>query len=200
LNLDWEKRYAAVDNLFGTSPSILLQSYAHLMSPGQSVLAIGDGEGRNGVWLAEQGLKVLSVDISPTAQRRARALARQRDVDIEVRCIDLRQWDWPISSFDLITLIFVHFPAATRHQVHQKMIAALKPSGLIMIEAFHIDQLQYGTGGPPDAEMLYCQDILEEDFKGLEVLELKQEVTDVVIAGKPIGQGASLRFVARRSK
>jgi SAM-dependent methyltransferase len=200
LNLDWENRYAAVDNLFGASPSTLIQSYAHLMSPGQSVLAIGDGEGRNGVWLAEQGLKVLSVDISPTAQRRARALARQRGVDIEVRCIDLCQWDWPISSFDLITLIFVHFPAATRHQVHQKMIAALKPGGLIMIEAFHIDQLQYGTGGPPDPEMLYCKDILEEDFRDLEVLELKQEVTDVVIAGKPTGQGASLCFVARRSE
>ncbi len=195
---DWEASYRAVDNLFGTRPSTLLQSCASLLSPGQKALAIGDGEGRNGVWLAEQGLEVLSVDLSPTALRRARDLAAARRVSLETLCTDFCQWQWPVASFDLVTLIFVHLPAALRHELHRNMAAALKPGGLLIIEVFHVEQLRYGTGGPKDPGMLYDENLLLEEFAGLEVLKIEREMTTVVKAGEPDGEGMTVRFVARR--
>ena len=196
---DWEASYAAVDNLFGTQPSELLQSCRPYLQAGRKVLAVGDGEGRNGVWLAEQGLEVLSIDLSPTALQRARELAARRNTRIETLCTDLCQWSWPVETFDLVTLIFVHFPPALRRTLHHNMIAALKPGGLVIIEAFHTDQLKYGTGGPDDPAMLYHEDLMEEDFGGMEILENSKAMTEVVKAGEPKGEGMSLRFVARRA-
>lgn len=195
---DWEASYTAVDNLFGARPSTLLQSCAHLLAAGQKALAVGDGEGRNGVWLAEQGLEVLSVDLSPTALKRARDLARQRGVDIETLCADLCQWHWPEEAFDVVALIFVHFPPPLRRNLHHHMSAALKPGGLVIIEAFHVTQLQFDTGGPDDPAMLYHEDLLLEDFSGLEVLKNDKAITEVVKAGEPAGEGMAMRFVARR--
>ncbi len=195
---DWEADYAAVDHLFGTQPSALLQSCQPRLRAGQRALAVGDGEGRNGVWLAEQGLDVLSIDLSPTALKRARELAARRNTRIRTLHADIRHWPWLVEAFDLVTLIFVHFPAAQRRPLHRNMEAALKPGGLLIIEAFHVEQLRCGTGGPKDPAMLYHERIVEKDFSDLEILENRKAMTGVVKAGQPRGEGVTLRFVARR--
>ena len=60
----WDKRYAEPGYAYGTGPNAFLISRRHLLHPGMKALAVADGEGRNGVWLAQQGLEVLSVDAS----------------------------------------------------------------------------------------------------------------------------------------
>lgn len=196
---DWEQRYAASTDLFGASPpSPLLVAHRHLLTPGSAALAVGDGEGRNGVWLAAQGLEVLSVDISPTALARARALARAQGLALEAREVDILEWDWPVAAFDLVVYIFVHLPEGERRRVHRAMAAALRPGGYLMLECFHRDQLDRDTGGPPYPELLYSEEELRQDFADMEILRLRQVETEVRKEGEYLGQGAAVHLVGRK--
>ena len=161
---DWEQRYSEVARLFGETPSELLVAEKHRLQTGMSALAAGDGEGRNGVWLAEQGLQVVAIDISATALQRSRMLAEQRDVHIETLCTDLLNWSWPSSRFDVITSIFIHLPDPLRRQLHRSMLQALKPGGLLLIEGFHVDQVGLDSGGPSDPTLMLSETVLEQDF------------------------------------
>ena len=194
---DWEQRYQATDRLFEDKPSDLLLSHQSLLQTGMQVLAIGDGEGRNGVWLADQGLDVLSVDISSTALARAQDRARQQGVKLHTCCADILNWDWPVNAFDLITCIFVHLPSPARHRLHGHLHRALKPQGLVMIEGFHQQQRQRDSGGPRDADLLYDEDSLRRDFPDYEILLLERRETAVRLAGQCQGNGCVIHFIAR---
>jgi len=194
----WEQRYADSDNLFGRTPSELLLAWKDHFRTGLSALAVGDGEGRNGVWLAEQGLDVLSIDISSTALSRAEGFAAERGVKLQTECADLLTWQWPQQSFDIITSIFVHMHAELRQQVHQSMLQAIRPGGLILIEGYHTDQCKMGSGGPSDPSMMFTPELLKEDFPGMTVLHAEVLSTDVVMDGNQLGKGAACHFVAQK--
>jgi len=195
---DWEQRYSEVARLFGDTPSELLLAEQQRFQPGQTALAAGDGEGRNGVWLAEQGLQVLAIDISATALQRSRMLAEQRGVRIETLCTDLLNWSWPATRFDVITSIFIHLPDSLRRQLHQSMWQALKPGGLLLIEGFHVDQAGLNSGGPSDPTLMLSETILEQEFPEAEILRLEHFTTRVETAGVCQGDGAAIHFVARK--
>jgi 2-polyprenyl-3-methyl-5-hydroxy-6-metoxy-1,4-benzoquinol methylase len=78
----WEARLGAAGYLFDTEPDAFLRGQAGRLRRGQRALAVAGGEGRNGTWLAEQQLDVVSVDFSPTALAKARQLARSRGVEL----------------------------------------------------------------------------------------------------------------------
>lgn len=103
----WDARYAQPGFLFGETPNVFLQSQAFRLTLGQSVLAVADGEGRNGVWLAEQGLKVHAIDASPVAMAKSQALAAQRKVNLRWEQADLLAWVWPEAAYDVIAAIFI---------------------------------------------------------------------------------------------
>src|SRR3981081_180585 len=105
----WESRFAAPEYLFGTAPNAFLKSQAHRLEPGQKALALADGEGRNGVWVAELGLDVLSLDFSANALKKARALAALRRFDLRFQQVALATWPWPTAELDVIVAIFIQF-------------------------------------------------------------------------------------------
>lgn len=194
----WEQRYAETGYAYGTQPNVYLTTHAALFQPGQRALVIGDGEGRNGVWLAEQGLHVLSVDYSATGLRKAEALAQERGVNLSTECVDLTSWEWPQGVFDFVVIIYVHFPPEVRARLHQAALHALKPGGQVILEAFTYEQLQHNSGGPPVREMLYDAALLEDDFSGGEIIEL-DECCDVLNEGKyHVGDAAIVRARIRR--
>jgi len=193
----WEQRYADSDNLFGHTPSELLLAWKDQLTAGQSALAVGDGEGRNGVWLAEQGLDVLSIDISATALSRAKAFATQRNVTLKTECADLLTWHWPQQGFDVITSIFVHMSAEQRRQLHSSILHAIKPGGLILIEGYHTEQCKLGSGGPKDPSLMLTAELLEEDFPGMTILHSAVLPTEVIMDGKEYGKGVACHFVAQ---
>jgi cyclopropane fatty-acyl-phospholipid synthase-like methyltransferase len=196
----WEQRYAETGYAYGTQPNVYLTTHANLFQPGQRALVIGDGEGRNGVWLAEQGLHVLSVDYSATGLRKAEALAQERSVSLSTECVDLTEWDWPQGVFDFVVIIYVHFPPEIRARLHQAALHALKPGGQVILEAFTYEQLQHNSGGPPVREMLYDATLLEDDFRGGEIVEL-DECCDVLNEGKyHVGDAAIVRARIRRAR
>jgi SAM-dependent methyltransferase len=160
----WESRFGADGYLFGTAPNAFLASQRERLPKRGRALAVADGEGRNGVWLAEQGLDVVSMDFSPAAQAKARALAASRGVSITTECVDLTEWSWPADAYDVIVVIFAQ--PLDREMLFAGVARALKPGGLLLLEGYTPKQLTYGTGGPSDIERLYTREVIERGFAG----------------------------------
>ena len=154
----WETRYAINDFVFGKAPNYFLASCKALLPKSGKVLAVADGEGRNGVWLAEQGLDVLSLDFSPTAQAKAKKLAAERGAKLAFELGDVHTWAYPEAAYDVVVEIFTQFSTpAERAMKWAGMRKALKPGGLLILQGYTPKQLQYGTGGPQVLENLYTR-------------------------------------------
>lgn len=194
----WEERYALPGYLYGSAPNRFLAAQAHLLRPGMHALAVADGDGRNGVWLAEQGLRVLSVDRSPLAIEKAAALAASRGVTLETEVVDLFQWRWPVATFDVVVSIFFHLASPRREAMHARMVRTLRPGGRLILEAFTKRQLQFASGGPRDLEALYSAEELQADFADLEIERLDEAETELDEGAFHQGPAALIRLVARK--
>ena len=194
----WNNRYAEPGFAYGTEPNAFLVSQRSFLRPGMQALAVADGEGRNGVWLAQQGLDVLSVDASEVGLSKARELAADRGVRLRTERADLAAWTWPEAEYDVVVAIFIHFPPEMRARLHRAMLGALKPGGLLILEAFTPEQLNYKSGGPPVAEMLYTADTLRIDLAGAGIVSLEEHVTELAEGKYHRGPAAVVRLVARR--
>ena len=195
----WDSRYGEDGFAYGLAPNVFLASFAETLTAGKNVLVIGDGEGRNGVWLAEQGCHVVSVDSSKVGVEKAKNLAIEKNVQIEAICADLNNWDWPIAGFDFVVIIYVHFPPNIRALLHNKVVSALKPGGQLIMESFTPDQLNYSSGGPPVLEMLYTVDMMRSDFKLLEIQQLEECIVSLDEGKYHCGDGAVVRLQAKKS-
>lgn len=172
----WDQAFDSPHYKYGTEPNAFLREQAHRLPPAARVLVPGDGEGRNGVWLAAQGHDVLSVDASAVGLDKARELARQRGVALQTLQADLTAWTPEPASCDAVVLTYVHLPSQVRPTIHRRLARALRPGGWLLLEAFHPGQLAFASGGPRDVDMLYTLAALRNDFAGLLREELGAEV------------------------
>jgi len=196
----WDERYAGEDYFFGTEPNAFLVSQRHLLKPGMSCLAVADGEGRNGVWLAQQGLQVLSVEASAVALEKAKKLAQQRGVSIDFEQADLAHWQWGANRFDVVVAIFIQFaPPALREQMFADIKRCLKPGGLLLLQGYTPRQLEYKTGGPSAVENLYTEALLRKEFGDMEILQLSEHDEHVSEGTGHSGMSALIDLVARKS-
>ena len=170
----WNARFAEEDLAYGEEPNAFVQEQAWRLPAGARVLLPGDGQGRNGVWLARQGFDATCVDWSETGLERARALAARHAVSIEPILADLGDWLWPESEYDAVVAVHLHLMPEIRRQAHRGMLRALKPGGLILLEAFDLEQAGLGSGGPRNPLMLYSAEMLAEDFAEAEILMLER--------------------------
>lgn len=197
----WDQRYAGAEGfLFGREPNQFLAREAGRLKPGQRVLCLADGEGRNGTFLAGRGLAVLSVDLSPVALAKARALAAERAVTMEFEEANLATWDWPIAAYDAVVAVFIQFAGPKlRARIFAAIEAALKPGGLLLMEGYRPEQLAYGTGGPPHAENMYSEALLREAFAGMEILLLRSYDAEIAEGPAHKGMSALIDLVARKA-
>lgn len=192
----WDEEFSKPGHRYGTEPNGFLVEMAGRLPPGARVIAAGDGEGRNGVWLAGQGHHVLALDASAVGLGKARALAEERGVAIETAVVDLSSYDPQSGSADAVVLIYVHMPSAIRRAAHRNLMRALKPGGLVILEAFHRNQLGRGSGGPPDVSMLFDLALLEEDFgPDIRAIHAFEGDVDLDEGRGHRGRGAVVRFV-----
>lgn len=195
----WNQRFSVPDFVFGTAPNAFLAAQAPRLRPGMSALCVADGEGRNSVWLAKQGLKVTAFDFSPVALEKARKFARDSGVAVDYRLSTVADWDYGARRYDVVVAIFIQFsPPAERARVFAGMVRALEPGGLLFLQGYSTAQLKYGTGGPKQMENLYTEPMLREAFSGLEILHLgsREEVLDE--GSRHQGMSAVADLVARR--
>ncbi len=169
----WNRRYATAQYIFGEMPNVYLQRQAAHLKPG-SALSVADGEGRNGVWLAEQGLQVDAFDFSPLALEKARNLAQRRHQSVHWQCSDWQSFDWKTAHYDNVVGIFFQFAnPEDRAALFAQMDASLKPGGTLVIQGYSLAQLQYNTGGPGKRDHLYDEQLMREAFPQYDMLDLK---------------------------
>jgi len=195
----WEGRYKAPEFIFGKAPNYFLAQCQHLLPSSGKALAVADGEGRNGVWLAERGLDVTSLDFSPAAQEKARTLAAERDVKIDIVNADVHTWAYPRAAFDVVAEIFTQFSSpAERALKWSGMRKALKPGGLLIVQGYTPKQLEYGTGGPKQIENLYTRAMLEEAFDGFHGMRFIEEELEMHEGAAHGGMSAVIGMTARK--
>jgi cyclopropane fatty-acyl-phospholipid synthase-like methyltransferase len=194
----WDERYATPEYVFGTQPNVWLAANEALLQPGMRALVPGDGEGRNGVWLAERGLVVTSIDASPIGVEKAQKLARARGVSLDIVCADLRTWQPEGPVYELVVSAFVHIGSADRAAVHATYVAAMAPGGYLILEGFTPDHLGYGKGGPKVEAMMFTEDRLRSDFAALDILQLEALKTELPASERHGGPAAVIRMLARK--
>jgi len=195
----WNQRYSAPEYIFGTSPNRFLVSQQHLFKPGDRVLDLACGEGRNSVWLASLGCSVLGMDVSPLALTKARQLAADRGVTVTWQEADVRSWQWQPDAFDAVVCIFIQFAEpAQRVRLFSGFQTTLKAGGKLVLQGYTPKQVEYKTGGPPQAEHMYTTAMLRDAFASLDIVHL-QEHEDVLSEGtKHVGRSALIDLVAYR--
>jgi SAM-dependent methyltransferase len=200
----WDERYRGEPYAYGLEPNAFLAAQAGHLKPGMRAFVPGDGEGRNGVWLAARGLEVDTLDLSAFGVEKAQRLAAHRGVSINAMQADALAWDWPEARYDLIALIFLHLVEPDRRRLHAKAVGALKPGGLIVLEAFRTEQVERqkagARGGPRDPALLYPAEALRADFEGEEILALEAVDAAMAEGALHVGMSAVVRALVRRRR
>jgi SAM-dependent methyltransferase len=197
----WSKRYrdAGDDYLFGVAPNRFLEAHRHFLTAGATALSVADGEGRNSVWLAEQGLAVTALEISPVAVEKAARLARGRQVEVEFVQADIMNMTWPIAAFDLVVGIFIQFVGPVdRDLLFAQIKQAVKAGGLVLLHGYTPRQLEYRTGGPSAVENLYTEALLRDAFADFELLVLREYEDELTEGSGHRGRSAVIDLIARR--
>lgn len=151
----WNERFNSEEYYYGEESNVFIQQQAFRLEPSQKVIAFAEGEGRNAVFLAKRNLEVTAIDYAESGLQKAKKLAQKHGVDIHTQKIDLMVEDVASEEYDAAIMVFGHFHKNAQTMVLNKMKKAIKPKGILMLEVFSNEQLKYGTGGPPELEMLY---------------------------------------------
>lgn len=195
----WQGRYSVPDYIFGKGPNYFIASCKDLLPKSGKALAVADGEGRNGVWLAEQGLEVVSLDFSQVGQEKAAALAKEHGVSMQIVNGDVHTWDYPENAYDVVAEIFTQFSSPDERKLKwDGMKKTLKPSGLMIIQGYTPKQLEYKTGGPGKLENLYTRAMLEEAFSGFTDMNIVEEEIEMHEGSGHGGMSAVVNFTARQ--
>lgn len=191
----WDERYSAEVYAYGKTPNKFLEENYHLIPKGK-VLCLAEGEGRNAVFLAKQGYSVTAVDASQVGLQKAKKLAEEQGVSIEVIHADLAVFDLGESRWDGIVSIFCPLPSALRKELHKKVVAGLKPHGVYLVEAYTPEQLKHGTGGGKSADSMTTKESLLLELQGLTFKHLIELERDVVEGMYHTGLGAVVQAIA----
>ena len=195
----WDQRFSGDDYLFGREPNDYLRSKAPLLPAGGAVLCVADGEGRNSVWLAQQGHKVQAFDISEVGVAKARLLALEAGVSVDYTVADCEQYNWAAQSHDGVVAIFIQFAdPEMRSRLFANMVRALKPGGVLILQGYTPRQLDYKTGGPGQLSHLYTADLIRATFNDLQVVELIEYEAELNEGARHAGRSALLGLVATK--
>ena len=193
----WDARFRENGFAYGELPNDFLREQAAVLPLGRT-LCLAEGEGRNAVHLAQLGHAVLAQDLSSVGLAKARQLAASRGVVIETLCCDLEAFDPEPESADLVVAIWMHLPPALRAETHRRAVAALRPGGHLILEAYTPRQLLFGTGGPPCETLLIEPAVLAQELAGLELPVLEERERWIEEGPYHRGQSAVVRVLGRK--
>ena len=195
----WNRRFEDEAYIFGTEPNAWLREQAGVWHAGQRVLSVADGEGRNSVWLASQGVEVDAFDLASVGVAKARRLAQTKGVSVNYSVSDCDSYAWPLAAYDGVAAIFVQFAdPAMRERLFANIKRCLKPGGTLVLQGYTPRQLEFKTGGPPQVSHLYTETLLLEAFADFEVLTLHDYEADLTEGDRHTGRSALIGLVARR--
>lgn len=195
----WNQRFEGEDYLFGREPNEYLRSRASHLAAAGRVLCVADGEGRNSVWLACQGMRVDAFDISDVGVAKAKRLAAQARVSVDFSVADCDQWPWPADTYDAVVAIFVQFAdPPLRERLFANMVRCLKSGGIVVLQGYTPKQLEYKTGGPGILSHLYTAQFLRAAFAPLQIIELDEYEAQLSEGTRHEGRSALVGLLARK--
>ena len=196
----WNKRFDTPDYIFGRAPNEYLQTQAkQYLKKGDAVLCVADGEGRNSVWLATQGMQVDAFDLSEVALDKALALAKEEAVHVQFNLASTDAWDWQPNQYDAVIGIFIQFAdPVMRTRLFAQMASTLRPGGILIVQGYTPKQLEFKTGGPSILEHLYTEDMIRTLIDDLEPIDLCLYEKALSEGPKHTGMSALLGLVARK--
>jgi len=196
----WDKRFSRPEYVFGKDPNFYLKNQvANYIKPGANALCIADGEGRNSVWLAKQGIAVEAFDISPVAVEKARRFANSEQVSIAFHVASTHSWAWKPNYYDLVAAIFIQFATPNmRVNLFEQMRNSLKPGGYFILQGYTPKQLDYKTGGPPSIDHLYTTELIQDLLRGMQICDWQEYEAEIHEGAGHHGMSALMGVVARK--
>ena len=194
----WDERFARPEYVYGEAPNAFLAQRFQELPAGGQVLSLGEGEGRNAVFLAERGYRVTAVDSSAKGMAKLAALAAKRGVHVETVLADVTTYDLGDARWDGIVDVFCHLLPDERAALWPCVRKALKPGGVFLAELFRPEQPEGGKGGPPDATLRIPLAELEAAFAGFDVGYAAEETYHLDEGPLHQGPRAVTRFSARK--
>ncbi len=196
----WNEIFDKPEYIFGIEPNDYLVGKKEYFRPGQKVLMVADGEGRNSVWAAGLGLNVDAFDLSEKAVEKAKKLAAQKGVSVSYFVSGVDEWDWPEETYDVVVVIFVQFATPNmRTRLFANCVKTLKKGGMLILQGYSPKQLEYKTGGPPILDHLYTEKMLREYFSTMEIKELKEYDAYISEGPRHTGMSGLIGMVAEKT-
>ena len=181
---DWNRRYSDTEQLWTATPSRFLVAETAELPPGLA-LDLACGEGRNAVWLAEQGWDVVGVDFAEVGLDTARRLATRRGVGVGLVRADLLAYEPEPLRYDLVCVLYLHLPADDRRRVLARAAGAVALGGTFLLVGHDLENLEHGHGGPTNARVLYTADEAADELPGLELVKAERVLRPVDGAERP---------------
>lgn len=195
----WDERFSQPEYYYGKLPNDFLKEQAKVFPDNGRLISLGEGEGRNAVFLAQLGYEVTALDSAPAGLEKMQQLATEKRVTVHSLLAHLKYYEFEPEAWDGVVNIFCHLPAPVRHKVHRSLIHTLKPGGIFLMEAYTPEQLNYGTGGPQNIDLLYEPEIIRQELEGLELLHFEQVERNIVEGIGHDGLSSVLQVIARKN-
>ncbi|MFD1293161.1 class I SAM-dependent methyltransferase [Lutibacter holmesii] len=201
----WDERYSEAGFAYGTEPNAYFEKIIKEQQLSGTILLPAEGEGRNAVFAAKMGLDVTCFDMSSQGKVKAQKLAKLNNVTINYKVGEFLEMDFKENSFDVIALIYAHFPPKVKSEYHKKLASYLKKDGVLILEGFSKKQFEINTEykqsfGPKNMEMLYSKNEIQQDFSVLETVELSEEMVDLNEGIHHKGKGSVIRFIGKKKR
>lgn len=187
----WDDRYAKAKLVWSAEPNQFFAEEVAPLTP-EKALDLGTGEGRNAIWLAEQGWNVTALDFSSVAIEKARAIAQKRGVVVEWVVADLVAFEPEPASFDLVAVVYIHLPASERSTVVRRAASAVATGGSLLVIGHDSTNLPNGVGGPQNPDVLFTPDDIVADIGDLRLV--RAERMHRIVAG-PDGDAVAIDAV-----
>ena len=194
----WNEKFSTTDYAYGTEPNDFLVSAVTNLKRG-ATLSLAEGEGRNAVWLAQQGFTVSAIEQSEKGVGKTLRLALQRGVIVMAERGELETFHIQPNSWDLVVSIYAHTPQELRRKLHRQVVAGLKPGGVFVLEAYTPAQIANNTGGPKDASLMPTAELLRLELAGLVFDRIEEVERDVVEGSLHTGKAHVVQVVAHRA-
>jgi SAM-dependent methyltransferase len=195
----WDERYSTTEFIYGTEPNNFFKNELDILTPGK-ILLLGEGEGRNAVYAALNGWKVDAVDFSTKAKEKALQLAKENQVHINYKVVDLSNYKLKQDYYNAIAIIYLHLKPELRTYIHTQVSDSLSAGAELILEVFEKEQLGKSSGGPQSLEMLYSKEELKTDFENMKIELLDKQHINLDESDKHRGEAVVIRLIAVRAK